>query len=254
VPWTLAWAAIFVGLVGAHEIAFRIARGALSSLDDAGRSQLATLQASILGMVALLLGFTFGMAASRYDLRKQVFLDEANAVGTAYLRSKLLPEPEREEAGALFRGYVDARLEFYGSNAEQSQTAEQRGKRIQQSLWTHALEASTNSASPVSVGLFVLALNNVIDLDEKVIVALENHVPNTILIVLGFGTLSGAVATGCGSGVCRRRMAPGTLVLPFLLASVIAIIVDLDRPQHGFIRVGQQSMLRLRESLGDDDL
>jgi hypothetical protein len=94
------------------ELGFLLGRKAGRTTSDRARSQIGAIQAAILGLLALLLGFTFAMAMSRFDIRKQLVLDEANAIGTTYLRTQLLPEPQRQELAELLRRYVRVRLEF----------------------------------------------------------------------------------------------------------------------------------------------
>jgi hypothetical protein len=97
-------------LLAGFEIGYRLGPRWSGGTGDATSSQITTLQSAILGMLGLLLGFSFSMSASRFDARKQLVLDEANAIGTAYLRSQLLKPPRRAEMSALFRRYVDSRL------------------------------------------------------------------------------------------------------------------------------------------------
>src|SRR5262249_4243631 len=108
----LAAGALLVFLV-AIELGFRFGRGAPSHHTEPGRSNLSTLQAAVLTLLALLLGFSFAMAQGRYDARRQLVVQESNAIGTTFLRTALLAEPERTELRALLRHYVDARLAFH---------------------------------------------------------------------------------------------------------------------------------------------
>ena len=95
------------------EPGFRLGRRKRPAVDEDARSQIITIQGAMLGLLALLLGFTFSMAMSRFEVRKQQILDESNAIGTTYLRAQLMPEPQRKEVSDLLRQYVEVRLQFY---------------------------------------------------------------------------------------------------------------------------------------------
>ncbi|HKQ68599.1 MAG TPA: hypothetical protein VJT73_04635 [Polyangiaceae bacterium] len=241
--------AVFGTLLVATELGFRAARRRSLALEASALSLLSTLEAAILGLLALLLGFSFSMAANRYETRKQVLLDEANAIGTTYLRRELLPEPERARVTALLRRYIDVRIEFYDRNRERADRAEATGREIQKDLWAEAVLASAKNEHPVSVGLFVSSLNDLIDLDEKRLVALENRVPETVFVLLVLIASTAAWATGHAAGRGNRRFTLEAAAMPFLVACVVAFIVDLDRPMRGFVRTGQASMVRTRAGM-----
>ena len=147
-----------------------------------------TIQAPALGLLALLLGFTFSMAVSRYDARKQVVLEESNAIGTTFLRAQLLPEPPREEVSNLLRRYVEVRLEFYEAGNDQKMLQEVRDEteRFQSQLWADGAALAEKDPRAVTTGLFLQSLNEMIDLNAKRISALENHVPVVTLVLLYF--------------------------------------------------------------------
>lgn len=123
---------------------------------------------SILGLLAFLLAFTFGLAAARFEARRQTVLEEANAIGTTYLRARLLPDPERTESAKLLREYVDVRLpDSRQKNTSQAITqAITRSEELQEQLWSQAIAAAEKKPTVVT-GLFVQSLNEVIDLHAK---------------------------------------------------------------------------------------
>ena len=151
----------------------------------AGREKEAPVGAMVgatLGLLAFMLAFTFGMAASRFDTRKQLVLDEANAIGTTYLRTAMLPE-RRDEIRALLRSYVDARLEAIRSGRVAEGIL--RSEDIQNQLWSAATAAGLQHPDSILVGLFVTSLNEVIDLHAKRVTAgLRNRIPGVIWAAL----------------------------------------------------------------------
>jgi len=168
----------------ATEAGFLLGRRSQSTIDDHSISQIYTIQGAALGLLALLLGFTFSMAMSRYDTRKQMVLEESNAIGTTFLRAQLLPEPPRKEVSNLLRRYVEVRLEFYEAGNDQKLLREVRNKteRLQNQLWAHGAGVVENDPRAILTGLFFQkSLNETIDLNAKRITALENHVPEITL-------------------------------------------------------------------------
>lgn len=232
------------------EAGFRLGRRFHREADD-DKAHVGALQATALLLLALLLGFTFSMAVSRFDVRKTLLVDEANAIGTSILRSQFLPEPKRGEVLSLLRDYVDKRLEFYdaGIDPERLAAAARAAQQIEQRLWAVTVGATTQDTPSVSAGLFILSLNEMLDNNERRLAAMENHVPEAVIhLLLMVSTVAlGFVAYGCG--LSRRRHFLMNAVFAVLIALVITIILDIDRPRRGLVRVSQDSMIRLREGL-----
>ncbi|MBS2032709.1 MAG: hypothetical protein JST54_32850 [Deltaproteobacteria bacterium] len=215
------------------------------------RALLMSVLGAVLGLLALLLGFTFSMAALRFEARKQLEVDEANAIGTLFLRSGLLPEPERAAALPLVREYVEAQVTFYeaGVQPEQLAPVDARLNALQDQLWALAVAASAADPRAIPTGLFVQALNDTIDLHGKRLAAMENHVPEAALLMLCVVAMLGAGLTGFAAGTDPRSDRAMAVIVAFLIVLVIGLIVDLDRPRRGIITVGEASMLRLQQTL-----
>ena len=235
----------------ASEIGFRLGRRRQSESNEPARSQVNMLEAASLGLLALLLGFTFSMALTRYDTRRQLVLDEANAIGTTYLRAQLLPEPARKEISNLLRRYVDVRLEFYqaGISQRKLQKVDDDTEKLHGALWSYAIAAGGQDPRAIPTGLFIQSLNDVIDLHAKRVTALENHVPESIFILLLIVATLSLGLVGYGAGMGRDRNLLPAVISIILIASVILLIMDLDRPRRGLIKVSQQSMVDLQNSL-----
>ena len=244
--------AIIIGLLLlASEIGFRLGRRGHSKSNEHTRSHVNTLQAASLVLLALLLGFTFSMAVTRFDTRKQLVLDEANAIGTTYLRAQLLPDPSRKEVSTLLRRYVDVRLEFYqvGINQSRLQKVDDDTERLHKALWAYAIVAGGQDPRAIPTGLFIQSLNDVIDLHAKRVTALENHVPESVFILLCIVAILSLGLIGYGAGMGMFRNLLPTMISIILFASVILLIMDLDRPRRGMIKVSQQRMADLQDSL-----
>jgi hypothetical protein len=245
--WSI-FGALMVSFVGAAEIGFQLAAHRRSALDDAATTQSATVQASVLGLLALLLGFTFAMAVSRFDAREQLVIDEANAIGTALLRAQLLPDPQKGNATRLLRSYVEIRLEFHetsGRNAALDDIGA-KTKHMQNALWTEARAAAERDPHAVMVGLFVASLNEMFDAAGKQLAAVRNRVPIGIFAVLFFVAVIAVGFTGYGPGIAETRNLRVTLLVSLLIATVILLIVDLDRSTSGIVKISPQSLIDLK--------
>ena len=248
--WVILGVSIALFLL-AIEVGFRLGRRNRPNIGEHAKSQINTIQGAMLGLLALLLGFTFAMAISRYEARKQLVLDEANAIGTTFLRAQLLPQPQRQEVSQLLRQYVEVRMKFYKASVDPARLreAEKQTGQLHLHLWSYAAALGEKDPRAVTVGLFLQSLNEVIDLDSKRLTALENHVPQIILVLLYSVALAANGLIGYGCGLGGRRNFYVTLTASMLIAFVILVIVDLDRPRRGLIRVGQERMLDLHNSL-----
>jgi len=208
---------------------------------------------AILGLVAFLLAFTFNMAADWYDERRELVVDEANAVGTAYLRSALLPSEQREGMGGLFRDYVELRIATSRAQVTGEGLIEriERSEAIHRLLWARAMAAS--EAQPnVMTSLFIQSLNEVIDVHERRVQSeIRNAVPLSIWLGLFVVSAIGLAASGFqvgSTGGRRGGIAGAGLVLAF--ASALTLIADLDHPATGLLQTTQAS---LEDLLGEMD-
>jgi len=211
-----------------------------------------TLESAMLGLLALIIGFTFAMALSRFEARRVAVLNEANAIGTTALRARLLPEPHRTDILRLLKEYVQIRVDFVQSNPSmvELRTVVDRSNVIQEALWQHVKAIVAKDNSMVPNGLFIQTLNEMIDDQEKRLAAFRNRVPNVVLLGLfGIAAIAGGFA-GYASGLDPKRNRLPVYIMGFLVSAVILLIFDLDRPSSGFIKTDQQSMIDVKTSIG----
>jgi hypothetical protein len=251
------WAVFVVTLVLillSVEIGYRLARYQRLRSDREKESSVASMAGStgamvgaMLGLLAFMLAFTFGVASSFFQARREVVLSEANAIGTTYLRAAMLPKPIGTEVRGLLREYVDVRLDAAkGINVDR---AISKSEELHDRLWSQAVAASENDRSPVTA-LFVQSLNEVIDLHAKrLMVALRSRIPPPIWLALYLVAILSMAAMGYSQGLTSTRRSPATLALIVAFSVVMLLIVDLDRPGDGVLRVSQQSMTDLQHSM-----
>jgi hypothetical protein len=232
------------------EVGYRIARKRQTSIDEATKAWFTAIYSAILAMLGLLLGFSYSMAQQRFEARKQLVVEEANAFGTTYLRAQWLPEPYRGDVAKLLRQYVDARLpKDLGSRNidELVQNVSVLSERLLDQLWVHAVEVAKKNPTPV-VSLFLSALNETIDLHTKRLAQFQNRVPESVLLLLYLFTSVAMLITGYGSGLRPQRIVLPIVAMVLLVSTALYVIVDLERPQ-GLITVSQESMIRLQQKL-----
>ncbi|MBN8465763.1 hypothetical protein JYJ95_04525 [Corallococcus exiguus] len=207
------------------------------------------LQASVLGLVALLLAFSFSMAAERYSLRRALVVKEANAIGTLYLRLGFLPEPSRGETRAWLRRYTDLRLEGHEVANEPAVFAKllQESESLQSELWARLEALAPRVEAPVLI-LVTQAMNDVFDVSDERLAAAHNLIPTSIFVLLLVGMLGSGVLLGYRPEAHVRGFLSWFLFV-VILTAVMFTLLDLDLPTRGRIRVDQEPLRSLQERL-----
>lgn len=245
--WTILPLTVVLALLSV-ELGYRFARYRELHSQGEKESPLGGMVGATLGLLAFMLAFTFGLAGARFEDRRQTLLSEANAIGTTYLRAAMLPEPMRTGSQNLLREYVDIRLEAVQQPGKLAQGVA-RSEELHNQLWSLAVTATEKDRSPITA-LYVQSLNEVIDLHAtRVMAGLRSRVPAVIWIVLYLLAFLSMVLMGYHSGLANSRRSIAALALILGFSSVLYLIADLDRPGQGTLRVSQQSMLDLRNSM-----
>jgi hypothetical protein len=234
-------------MLATTEVGFRLGRKFEGSSPDQIRSQTSTVQAAILGVLALLLGFTMSMAVSRFEIRKQLVLDEANAIGTSCLRAQLMPAPEGPKIASLLRQYINIRVQYgtAGNDLARLESLHTQTARLQTELWSRATAYAQQEPNPVKAGLLLQSLNQAFDMEEARWTAFQNHVPESVIYVNALVGLLATTLVGYSFGVNGSRNIFSVCVLALAITLVLAVIIDLDRPRSAFMRSSQQPMIDL---------
>ncbi len=245
-------ATLFVAIILCNEIGFRTGRFIQVRTDSEVKALTGSIQASILGLLALLLGFTFSMSMQRYDNRSMALIDEANAIGTAVLRVQLLPEEYKKEAHKLFREYINLRVSIGKLDLTKMEARHAYNKKtsdLQSQLWSLAISATNVDPRPVTTGAFVKSLNDVIDSQGRRNALLQMHVPEVVLILLFIVFISSGGIMGYSAGLSGKRIIAPIILVSLLITLIVFIIIDLDRPKRGLIQVNQDVMTELQNSV-----
>jgi hypothetical protein len=211
------------------------------------RMQESYLIGSMLGLLALLLAFSFAMGVDRFEERRHLVVKEANAIGTSYLRAQLLDEPHRTRLSTLLVAYADNRLALGSATKAELQPRLAFDERLIMDIWA-AVTAARDSANNHGISVAVLAaFNDIIDINTERNVARVVRIPEPVLLLL-YGFLV-ATAGVLGFFLEERRAWFGAFTLFLLLSLYVSIISDLNRPASGNIRESQEPMRILQKSL-----
>jgi hypothetical protein len=241
-PWLL-FLAVAVALFASSLAGYQLALATRINEDSHHHEQINSLREGLFVLLGLLLGFTIAMVLPRFDERRQLVVDEANAIGTTVLRAEMLPEPERSKSLELLRQYAVVRRDSATAGPEESL---QPTKALQTQLWQLVVAVTQKSQTAVTA-TYILTLNETIDVSEKRLAAFENRVPKSVWVII----VIVAVFQGFAGGFSlKRKLWFSLLAAPLVVAVVMALIADLDSPHSGLIHVEQNAMQRLVKDMG----
>lgn len=242
---------LFIAIIIFNELGFRIGSYIQARTNDEVKSLTGSIQASILGLLALLLGFTFSISMQRYDNRSMALIDEANMIRTAFMRAHLLPEAFSSEANTLLEQYVELRIEVSTvdiTRREERRVFNARTDAIQDALWALAIDASRTDGSALTTGAFINTLTSLVEIQNKRNALLQLHAPEVVLLLLFLVFISAGGILGYSAGLSGKRITAPIVLVSFLITLIVFIIIDLDRPRRGLIQVNQSQLLDLQNT------
>ena len=250
--WALFTVTIIVVMV-TIEVGYRVGYAMHRRSEDEKESPVSAIAAAILGLAAFMLAFTFGMVSDRYHDRRELVRDEAIAIRTAWQRSDFLPETDRAEAAALLRQYVDDRVIFAEARTLEParvKSVEADSQRIQDRLWSMAVANARKDMNSDVAALYIDSLNEVNGIHaSRVAVGIQSRIPGEIWLALYCITILGMVSVGYQTGIAGSRRSVAWPILALSFALVFALIASLDRPDSGIMKVTQQPLIDLRDSM-----
>jgi len=234
--------AIFVGLLITLELGFR---AGARTRETKGVGQIGAIQGAMLGLLGLLLGFSFAGAASRFIERQDLIVQEANAIGTAYLRAQLLPEPHGAALRNEIKEYTTRRAEMSEDLALGVTPAlleEVAGQHDR--IWRAARDGV--NARPDMALAVLNPVNEVIDFHGTRLGASRKHLPLLVVVLLLSSSVLAVGVTGYGGGVAHERRAPLTVALVLVVAALLWVTIDLDHPRSGLLRLNDAPLKELK--------
>jgi hypothetical protein len=247
--------AIFAGTIVivlfAVEAGYRVGRAVHRRKEDEKESPVSAIASLTLSLTAFILAFSFGMVGDRYDARRALVREEANAIRTAYLRSVFLEEPDRAKSALLLREYVGMRLAAAKSkDLGHIGTILTQTENIQKQLWDMAVVNARRDLNSDIGALYIESLNAVIDIHAlRLTMGLQSRLPFGIWAVLYVLVILGMIAIGYQTGIADSRRSWTMLILTLSFSIVIVMIAALDRPVTGYFQASQQPLLNLQASM-----
>ena len=246
--------ALFVSILLCLEVGWRVRKRQLATEDDHSDAGLNALDGAVFGLMGLFIAFTFAGAATRFENRRALIVQETNDIGTAYLRIDLLPADAQAILRQDFRDYVDARLAFYARlpvDVHAAHDINLQGTALQQKIWAQAVVATARQSSTAVTTLVLTPLNSMINDTTTRLVALETHPPFEIYVALGVVVLASSLLAGYAMAKSGRRNWTHLLIYSGALAFAVYLILDLDHPRLGLARIDSVDhiMVDLRSSM-----
>ena len=233
----LLWGVFFTVSIVAHKWGLRSQHNTSFNVTD-------IVPVNILGLLALILGFTFSMAISRYDTRRELVVKEANALESAYLRSNLLKEIPPYNLKEMYRKYLDSRIAFY-ENADPAPSLEASAK-IKKDIWSHLKEVTKTDRTDIA-GEYTSAVNDMFETANSRNYAIEIKLPISIYLMIILIACTALGFLNFDSAYKNEKALWRNGILILLLGFVIALIFDLDHPRIGTIEISQQALIELRD-------
>ncbi len=213
-------------------------------------ADIGTLTAAALGLLALLLAFSFSIALSRFDARRGLVLDEANAIGSTANFARMLPEPEQGTILGLLRDYAALRITL-GDPSDATMQQDIAGSLdLQTKLWREAVALSVAAPQSLPVASFAKELNELNNIHERRLTNLRYHVPRAVILMLIGVAIVAMGFTGYNSGVFGARRRAPDLIMSVTIALLILLVLDLDDPRQGLIQVPVQPLIDAAAGIG----
>ena len=236
-------------LLACAELGHRRGLRERATADEQVHRQISAVQAAVLAMLGLLLGFTFSMAVQRFDHRRALVLEESKAIGTAWLRGSLLPDAHVSAVRDLLREYVAVRI-LPKAAPDLRVVAERlrRSAEIQAALWRHVDTAAAEAPDDITA-LFVESVNDIIDIDGERVQAARSRIPSGVWIIVMAVAAVGCWTSTYSGGASGVRSRLTRVMLPLLVSVVMLLIFDLTNERHGLIHISQQPLLDVQASI-----
>jgi len=245
---------LFLGMLLVIEVGRRLGARGLTRGKESDKPSAGLIDGAIFGLMGLLIAFTFSGAASRLDHRRDLVMNEANAIGTAYLRLELLPIEAQPPLRALFREYLDARIETFQKlpDLEAAEASLARANALQAEIWSIAVKASQASGSVPTITLLLSALNEMFDIATlRTTTSRVMHPPVVIYGMLFVLALISSLLAGYSLGTSREKNWIHVIGFCVITAATVYVILDIEYPRAGLIRVDavDRVLIELRSSM-----
>jgi len=229
-----------VGLWGSMEIGYRLGKRERRKHPSADFQGLGAIENAIYALLGLILAFTFTGALGRIDLRRQLIVNEANAIGTAYLLLDLLPNGDHQRLRPLYQQYLKLRIEIYQQFEDEnlSQTKLADSLKLQSQIWQITTNSVLSTKNPAIISLLLSATSDMIDVSNERLQVSRSHPPDVVFFWLVFLSLASGVVAGFNMSASDRRSPYHIALFCLIISGTVFIIIDLEYPRRGLFRIG----------------
>jgi len=240
-------AVLLVGMPLAMELGRRVRRGQAVRLPETADAGTGPLDAAVYALFGLLLAFIFAGATGRFDDRRELITAETNAIGTAWLRIDLLPAVTQASLRPLFREYLESRLQAHRmqDNPSAAWAEHLRNLQLQERIWSAAIAGAKETGSPAVISLVATSLNEMIDISTARFAATRAHPPRIVYWMLILVALAASFLAGMSMANSPRRPWPHIMAFTLVICTTAYVILDIEVPRLGFIRVDAADLLLL---------
>lgn len=248
--------ALFAAMLACLEIGFRVGLRKAAKDPDEGDGGTGAIEAAVFALFGLLLAFSFSGATGRLDVRRAMIVNEANAIGTAYLRIDLLPDADQPALRELFRTYLDSRIAVFGNSTTLDEVLSEleRNAELQNKIWSGAIASIKGDPTLLPARMQLIpALNEMIDVTTTRKIAMLTHLPGLVFALLVAISLISALLAG--NAMSKRRKGKRSVFHMVMYALVVSItmyvVLDIEYPRTGLIRLDEadRALIELRESM-----
>jgi hypothetical protein len=238
-------------IVASIEGGYRLGRTARRKSADEKESPVGAIVGTVLALLAFMLAFTFSIVSDRYDGRKELVREQAAAIRDSYSRADFLPEPQRDQAKALYNDYIEIVIQASDTNnSDQLPELVAKAQGIQEQLWNLAVDNVRAGDNSDISAMYVESINEMSNvLANRISVAVESRIPNGIWLSLYILVLLGMAAVGYQTAIAESRRTWAMVLMALAFAVVIVVIAALDDPERGYIPVSQKPLISLQTSM-----
>lgn len=247
--------ALFAAMLGLLFLGRYLAR--LSNSDDEVETGIGPVNAAIFGLLGLMIAFVFSGAAQRFDERRDLIVQEANTIGTAWLRLDVLPPEAQPALRQMMRDYTDGRIASYRALPDEAAFAAEfgRAEELQDRIWAASVAATLAAGQSTAPAMLLLpALNEMIDIATTREMAMRKHPPQIVYVILGALALMSSLLAGHAMAGRRQQSMLHLIAYPLIIAVVVNLVINLEHPRLGLVRVNAFDIAieDVRNQMGDD--
>ena len=252
------WVVVILALamILADEVGYQLGCRRSAKADEAAKDHFNAIRTSLLGLLALLLAFSFGMTAQRYDARRQLVIEDAIQLRALYLRTTVLADPRRAQLKRLLREYIDGRADTNLMQQVLTRRAAAdlvaRSEGIHARMWELVKSMGEQEALAGQAEELRKLLINVVSVHDKRVEAYLSRVPAPVIWLLMVSAVTTMMAVGFSGGLSRHRGMLARALFTLLVCATILVVLELDRPEQGLLQVDQSPMIRLKQTVDQE--